>query len=258
MEIPSEPFRTVIEPFRIHAVEPLAMTTPDHRGAAIRAAGYNLFTSPVRRAHRPADRLGHRGDEPRPVGGHPARRRVLRGITVLVPSSSDAVNALFPFRHVIPTHQGRAAEKILFTVVGGPGKVIPSNTHFDTTRANIEFTGAEAVDLVIAEGRDPKAAAPVQGQPRHGRARGVARGRGGANVPARDGDGDEQLGGRPAGEPGEPPRRAGGLRPARHAAVPRRLPFRRERLVHPSSASRARRDRTWPTSCARWSRWPTG
>ena len=66
------------------------------------------------------------------------------------------MTSLFPFRHVIPTHQGRAAEKILFTVLGGPGKVMPNNTHFDTTRANVEFTGAEAVDLLIAEGRDPR------------------------------------------------------------------------------------------------------
>ena len=74
-----------------------------------------------------------------------------------------AVGELFPFRHVIPTHQGRAAEKILFTVVGGPGKVVPNNTHFDTTRANVEFTGAEAVDVVIPEGRDPKVLHPFKG-----------------------------------------------------------------------------------------------
>ena len=79
----------------------------------------------------------------------------------------EAVQELFPFRHVIPTHQGRAAEKILFTAVGGPGKVVPNNTHFDTTRANVEFTGAEAVDLVIPEGREPSLDPPVQGQ--HGR-----------------------------------------------------------------------------------------
>ena len=68
---------------------------------------------------------------------------------------------LFPFEHVIPTHQGRAAEKILFSVIGGPGKVVPNNAHFDTTRANVEYTGAEAVDLTPA--RDPREMLPFKG-----------------------------------------------------------------------------------------------
>jgi len=75
----------------------------------------------------------------------------------------QSVQSLFPFKHVIPTHQGRAAEKILFSVVGGPGKVVPNNTHFDTTRANVEFTGAEAVDLVIEEGHHPSVLHPFKG-----------------------------------------------------------------------------------------------
>ena len=77
--------------------------------------------------------------------------------------SSTACSTLFPFKHVIPTHQGRAAEKILFSVLGGPGKVVPNNTHFDTTRANVEATGAEAVDLVIPEGLDPSFIHPFKG-----------------------------------------------------------------------------------------------
>ncbi len=156
-------FRTVIEPFRIHSVEPLRMTTAAHRREVARRAAYNLFQ--IRSEHVLIDLLTDSGT------GAMSRDQwaaIQHGDESYAGSPSyfvfrDAVQALFPYTHVIPTHQGRAAEKILFTVLGGPGKVVPSNTHFDTTRANIEYTGAEAVDLVIAEGSDPQSLHPFKG-----------------------------------------------------------------------------------------------
>ncbi len=156
-------FTTIIEPFRIHSVEPLRLTTPEYRAAAIRDAGYNVFG--LHSADVLIDLLTDSGT------GAMSRDQwaaIQRGDESYAGSPSwfvflDAVRTLFPFEHVIPTHQGRAAEKILFTAIGGPGKVVPNNTHFDTTRANIEFTGAEAVDLVIAEGRDPGLVHPFKG-----------------------------------------------------------------------------------------------
>jgi tryptophanase len=76
---------------------------------------------------------------------------------------ADAVRELFPFGHVIPVHQGRAAEKILFSAIGGSGKVVPNNTHFDATRANVEATGALATDMLIPEGCDPSSQHPLRG-----------------------------------------------------------------------------------------------
>jgi tryptophanase len=156
-------FRTVIEPFRIHSVEPMRMTTEDERRAAIAAAGFNLFN--LRAAEVLIDLLTDSGT------GAMSRDQwaaIQHGDESYAGSPSydvfrDAVQELFPFPHVIPTHQGRAAEKILFGVLGGPGKVVPNNTHFDTTRANVEWTGAAAVDLVIAEGRDPSSDHPFKG-----------------------------------------------------------------------------------------------
>ena len=155
--------RTIIEPFRIHSVEPLHLTTEEQRHAAIVEAGYNLFN--LRAQDVLIDLLTDSGT------GAMSRDQwaaIQHGDESYAGSPSwfvflEAVQELFPFPHVIPTHQGRAAEKILFTAIGGPGKVVPNNTHFDTTRANVEFTGAEAVDLVIPEGRDPAVIHPFKG-----------------------------------------------------------------------------------------------
>ncbi len=156
-------FRTIIEPFRIHSVEPLRITTEEERRAAIRAAGYNLFD--LHAADVLIDLLTDSGT------GAMSRDQwaaIQHGDESYAGSPSwflflDSVRSLFPFRHVIPTHQGRAAEKILFTAIGGPGKVVPNNTHFDTTRANVEFTGAEAVDLPIPEALEPSLVHPFKG-----------------------------------------------------------------------------------------------
>jgi tryptophanase len=156
-------FRTVIEPFRIHAVEPVSLSTRAEREGWVREAGYNLFNL---RAHDVLiDLLTDSGT------GAMSRDQwaaLQHGDESYAGSPSwftfeAAVRDLFGFTHVIPTHQGRAAEKILFTTVAGPGNVVPNNTHFDTTRANLEATGAEGVDLVIAEGRDPVSRHPFKG-----------------------------------------------------------------------------------------------
>ena len=155
--------RTIIEPFRIHSVEPMRLTTRAERAAALDAAGYNLFE--LRAEDVLIDLLTDSG-----TGAMSAEQwaGIQRGNEAYAGSPSfgrfrEAVTGLFPFRHILPTHQGRAAEKILFTVTGGPGRVIPNNTHFDTTRANIEFTGAQAVDLPIPEGLQPSLRHPFKG-----------------------------------------------------------------------------------------------
>lgn len=156
-------FRTIIEPFRIHSVAPLRLTTPQQRRAAIAAAGYNLFN-----LHSDDVLIDLLTDSGTGAMSRDQWAAIQHGDESYAGSPSfeifrDAVQTLFPFKHVIPTHQGRAAEKIIFTALGGNGKIVPSNTHFDTTRANVEYSGAEAVDLVIAEGRDPTNLHPFKG-----------------------------------------------------------------------------------------------
>jgi tryptophanase len=175
--------RTIIEPFRIHSVEPLRMTTEDQRRAALRAAGYNLFS--LRSEDVLIDLLTDSG-----TGAMSSEQwaGIQRGDEAYAGSPSwyrfeAAVKKLFPMPHVIPTHQGRAAEKILMAAIGGPGKKIPNNTHFDTTRANVEATGAAAVDLVIPEGLDPALEHPFKGNMDLGRLDAFLRDNAGA-VPA--------------------------------------------------------------------------
>ena len=158
-----QPFRTIVEPFRIHSVEPMRLTTRAERTAALEAAGYNLFE--LRAELVLIDLLTDSG-----TGAMSAEQwaGIQRGNEAYAGAPSfyrfrDAVTSLFPFRHILPTHQGRAAEKILFTVTGGAGRIIPNNTHFDTTRANIEFTGAQAIDLPIPEGLLPGVRHPFKG-----------------------------------------------------------------------------------------------
>lgn len=155
--------KTIIEPFRIKAVEPIRMTTREERQSLIAKADYNLFA-----LHSDDVLIDLLTDSGTSAMSARQQAAMLAGDESYAGSPSffrfeAAVKELMPFKYVIPTHQGRAAEAILFSILGGAGKFIPSNTHFDTTRGNIESTGAEATDLVIAEGLDPTSEHPFKG-----------------------------------------------------------------------------------------------
>jgi tryptophanase len=155
--------RTIIEPFRIKSVEPLRHTTKEERERYLEQAGYNLFLIDAR--HILIDLLTDSGTSAMSTEQWAA---IMRGDESYAGSESffrlkRAVDELTGLRHMVPTHQGRAAERILFTVMCKPGHVVPSNTHFDTTRANIEFTGARAVDLPIPEAADTQARLDFKG-----------------------------------------------------------------------------------------------
>ncbi len=147
--------QTIIEPFKIKTVEPLRMTSRAERERILAAAGYNLFG--VRAEDVLIDLLTDSG-----TAAMSARQwaGLIDGDESYAGARSfyrfeKTVRDLTGFTHIIPTHQGRAAEKILFTILGGAGKIIPNNTHFDTTRANIEVSGAEAADLPVKEALVP-------------------------------------------------------------------------------------------------------
>jgi tryptophanase len=155
--------KTIIEPFRIKSVEPLHFTTREERERYLEQAGFNLFLIDARNIL--IDLLTDSGTSAMSTEQWAA---LMRGDESYAGSESffrmkRVVQELTGFRHVIPTHQGRAAERILFTVLCKPGHVVPNNTHFDTTRANIEFTGARAVDLPIPEAADTQALLDFKG-----------------------------------------------------------------------------------------------
>jgi tryptophanase len=147
--------QTIVEPFKIKTVEPLRMTSRSEREQALARAGYNLFN--VRAEDVLIDLLTDSG-----TAAMSARQwaGLIDGDESYAGARSfyrfeKTVKDLTGFKHIIPTHQGRAAEKILFALLGGAGKIIPNNTHFDTTRANIEVSGAEAADLPVKEALVP-------------------------------------------------------------------------------------------------------
>jgi tryptophanase len=155
--------KTIIEPFRIKSVEPIRMTTREEREKCIRDAWYNLFS--LHSDDVLIDLLTDSG-----TSSMSARQwgAMMTGDESYAGSPSfyrfkAAVENLMPFKYLIPTHQGRAAESILFTVIANETHLIPNNTHFDTTRANVEAQGATAVDLVIEEGKHPELEHPFKG-----------------------------------------------------------------------------------------------
>ncbi len=154
---------TIIEPFRIRSVEPIRFTTMAERTELLKKAGYNPFLLKAKDVL--IDLLTDSGTgamSSAQWSGMIASDESYAGASSFYRFES-AVQDITGFKHVIPTHQGRAAENILFTTIANNGDVIPNNTHFDTTRAHVEHNGAEALDLVIEEGKEPQKIHPFKG-----------------------------------------------------------------------------------------------
>lgn len=156
-------WRTIIEPFKIKTVEPLAFTTREEREQVLRDAGYNVFGVPADKVL--IDFLTDSGTSAMSAEQWGA---IMRGDESYAGARSfyafeKVVKDLTGYKHILPVHQGRAAERILMSVLGGKGRTFLSNSHFDTTRANVEATGATAVDLPVKEALDFAHAGPFKG-----------------------------------------------------------------------------------------------
>jgi tyrosine phenol-lyase len=155
--------KTIIEPFRIKMVEPIRLTTPAERGQILQAAHFNPFLIPAEAVL--IDLLTDSGTS---AMSSEQWAGMLRGDESYAGAKSwfrfeKVMRDITGMSHILPTHQGRASERILFELLGGAGKYVPNNTHFDTTRANVEHSGAQAVDLVIDAGRNPRGRYPFKG-----------------------------------------------------------------------------------------------
>ena len=162
-EIQGSQMKTIIEPFKIKSVEPIRFTTREERIELLKKAGYNTFM-----LHADDVLIDLLTDSGTSAMSSLQWAGIMQGDESYAGSKSfyrfeDAIKKITGLKYIIPTHQGRAAEKILFSIVGGEGKYVPNNTHFDTTRANVEFTNAEAVDLLNEEGKHPEIRAPFKG-----------------------------------------------------------------------------------------------
>ncbi len=157
------PFKTIIEPFRIKEVEPISVTTEENRKVYLREAHYNPFM--LKSEHVLIDFLTDSGTSAMSSKQWAA---MMEADEAYAGSRSwlkmeAVIKDLTGYEHILPTHQGRAAERILYGYLGGKGKVFISNTHFDTTRANIEFSGAEAIDIPVEESNHPMLDLPFKG-----------------------------------------------------------------------------------------------
>jgi tryptophanase len=175
--------KTIIEPFRIKSVEPIYFTTKEERREILKKADYNSFR--IKASDVLIDLLTDSGTSAMSSNQWAG---IMMGDESYAGSNSffkfeDSVRSITNMKYIIPTHQGRASEKILFTVLGGKGKYFISNTLFDTTRANIEFSGAEGIDCICEEGKHPTTPAPFKGNMDIAALRNAIEEKGAANIP---------------------------------------------------------------------------